>query len=138
MATNPRAKSEESQACKRWFEQILRAGYRIVLPEIVDYEVRRELIRIQSATSLEQLDRLKRSVVYVPLTTEMVLRAAELWAIARQTGQPTADPKALDGDVILVAQVMTAFGSSTEAIMATTNVAHIDRFVRADLWQNIG
>jgi len=49
-----------------------------VIPEIADYEVRRELIRIQSITSVEQLDRLNRLVVYLPLTTEMMLRAAEL------------------------------------------------------------
>ena len=77
-------------------------------------------------------------MLYLPITTQAIMSAAELWAIARQTGQTTADPKALDGDVILAAQVMDAFGSDSEAIVATTNVAHINRFVRADLWQNIG
>ena len=138
MATNPRAKSEESQACKRWFEHILRTRYRIVIPEIADYEVRRELIRIQSITIVEQLNRLSRLVVHLPLTTEMMLRAAELWAIARQTGQGTAHPKSLDGDMVLAAQVLVAYGKDLDAIVATTNVAHINRFVRADLWQNIG
>jgi hypothetical protein len=67
-----------------------------------------------------------------------MVTAAQLWAIARQSGQSTADPKALDGDVILAAQVIDSFGSDLDAIVATTNVGHISRFVRADLWQNIG
>jgi predicted nucleic acid-binding protein len=138
MVTNPRAKSEDSQACKRWFEGVLRARDRIVIPEIADYEVRRELVRGQNFNSLNQLDRLKRSVVYLPITTEMMIQAAQLWAVARQTGQPTAHPHALDGDVILAAQVVVAYGEDLDAIVATTNVAHISRFVRADLWQNIG
>jgi hypothetical protein len=31
-----------------------------------------------------------------------------------------------------------AYGEDLDAIVATTNVTHIARFVRADLWQNIG
>jgi len=40
--------------------------------------------------------------------------------------------------VVLAAQVLVAYGEDLYAIVATTNVAHINRFVRADLWQNIG
>ena len=35
-------------ACRQWVESLLLAGRRVVVPEIADYEVRRELIRINS------------------------------------------------------------------------------------------
>lgn len=66
-----------------------------------------------------------------------MLLAAELWAEARQTGQPTADSKALDGDVILSAQARLVCNETTEVIVATTNVAHLARFVTALEWQSI-
>jgi hypothetical protein len=66
-----------------------------------------------------------------------MLLAASLWAEARQTGQPTADHKALDGDVILSAQARLLCDKTTEAIIATTNVAHLSRFITALDWQSI-
>jgi len=54
--------------------------------------------------------------------------------LARNTGQPTAPDPALDGDVILAAQALTL---NTSVVVATGNVRHLSRFVRAELWQNI-
>ncbi len=34
-----------------------------------------------------------------------MLKAAEFWAEARRAGKPTADPKALDGDVMKKSEV---------------------------------
>ena len=66
-----------------------------------------------------------------------MLKAAELWAQARQDGKPTADSKALDGDVILAAQALLQAQQGYEVIVATTNVKHISRFVDARLWTDI-
>ena len=57
------------------------------------------------------------------------------WADVRRRGQPTADSKALDADVILAAQArrMTA----AEVVVATTNVRHLSRLVDAKLWQDV-
>lgn len=66
-----------------------------------------------------------------------MLLAANLWAEARQTGQPTADPKALDGDVILSAQARLLCDETTTVVVATTNVAHLSRFITALDWQDI-
>jgi hypothetical protein len=63
--------------------------------------------------------------------------AAELWSEARRKGQPTADAKALDGDVILASQAILATTPETSTIIATTNVAHLARFTAADLWESI-
>jgi hypothetical protein len=60
--------------------------------------------------------------------------AADLWARARQKSLPTAPNPALDGDVILAAQALVL---GVPVVVATDNVAHLGRFVPADLWQNI-
>lgn len=102
------------------------------VPEIADYEVRRELLRAGKVKGLSRLDVIKNSVGYLPLTTSIMLKAAELWAEARRRGMPTADPKALDCDVILAAQALE-FGG----VVATENVGHLSRFVDARPWRSI-
>jgi hypothetical protein len=66
------------------------------------------------------------------LSARSVSIALELWAGARRSGQPTADPKALDGDVILAAQVEQVGG-----IVATDNARHLSRYVEAREWREI-
>ncbi len=115
----------------------LRRGERVAIPEISDYEVRRELLRAGLLPSLRRLDNLKQTLDYIPIQTETMLLAAELWAEVRKTGQPTADLKALDGDVILSAQTRLLCNQATEVIIATTNVSHLSRLVTALDWQSI-
>ena len=102
MITN-RPGNPECQAIQQWFNTM---SDRILLPEISDYELRRELIRANKQRGLRQLDQLKTSIPYLPITTQTMLKAADLWAIARNQGLPTAPPDALDGDVILAAQAL--------------------------------
>jgi hypothetical protein len=104
------------------------------VPEITDYEVRRELIRIQSHAGLANLDGLGALLSYLPLTTDAMRLAAELWAQARNAAQPTASDPALDCDVILAAQ---ALGLIAPAVAATANPAHLTRFVSALQWSSI-
>jgi predicted nucleic acid-binding protein len=121
-------------ACRDWLAALEAAGRRVVLPEIADYEVRRELTRRNSRSGLRILDSLGRRLDYRPLTTPAMRRAAELWAQARRTGRPTAADPALDADVILAAQALALGGP---VVVATANPAHLSRFVPAELWQNI-
>jgi predicted nucleic acid-binding protein len=137
MVTNPRARSADCQACKEWFRPVLAQGIVVAVPEIVDYEVRRELIRANRLASLRQLEQLLDLVVYLPITTDVMRRAARLWAMARQTGQPTAAPQALDGDVILAATTIETFGHDPDVIVATSNVSHLSRFVASAHWRDI-
>jgi predicted nucleic acid-binding protein len=136
MVTNPKAIGIPLD-CQRWLKALLQRGERVAIPEISDYEVRRELLRAGLLRSLRRLDNLKQTLDYIPIQTETMLLAAELWAEARKAGQPTADAKALDGDVILSAQARLLDGEATEVIVATTNVAHLSRFVSALDWQLI-
>lgn len=136
MVTNPKAKGIPL-ACQMWLKSLLERGEKFVIPEIADYEVRRELLRAGLLRSVHRLDNLKQTLEYIPIQTDAILLAADMWAEARQTGQPTADPKALDGDVILAAQARLLCNDTTEAIVATTNVAHLSRFITAFDWQSI-
>jgi predicted nucleic acid-binding protein len=106
-----------------------------VIPEIADYEVRRELLRAGMFVSIVELDKLAQLVDYLPLSTATMRKAAELWATARQQGRPTASDRTIDGDVILAAQALTLGASNV--VVATTNVSHLSRFVHAEIWQNI-
>jgi predicted nucleic acid-binding protein len=136
MVTNPKAKGIPLD-CQIWLKLLLGRGEQIVIPEIADYEVRRELLRAGLLKSVHRLDNLKQTLEYIPIQTDTILLAANLWAEARKTGQPTADPKALDGDVILAAQASLLCNETTEAIVATTNVAHLSRFITALDWRSI-
>ena len=131
MISNPNA-SITNSACYQWMESLVLNGDEVLVPEIADYEVRRELLRARKIHGLARLDILKNSLGYLPLTTPVMLKAAELWAQARNSGLPTADPKALDCDVILAAQALEKDG-----IVATENVGHLARFVDARDWRDI-
>lgn len=137
LVTNPR-RSPAADACNAWLDDLLAHGVRVVVPEIADYEVRRDLIREKRTLGLGRLDLLAARIVYLPLTTPMMRRAAELWAEARQRGRPTADAAALDADVILAAQaLLMAEAEGDSVVVATTNLRHLAQFVDARRWQDI-
>lgn len=121
-------------ACRRWLSDLLVTGRQVVVSEISDYELRRELLRNNSQRALINLEQLASKLIYLPITTADMRKAAELWAWARQNGVPTAGDSALDGDVILAAQT---FNLNQPAVIATTNPAHLTRYVQAELWSNI-
>lgn len=134
LVTNPRL-SAESVACAQWLQTHITAGNRVIIPEIADYEVRRELLRANKIKGIARLDDLAKFLEYLPIATISMRQAAQLWAQARQQGQPTAGDKTIDGDMILVAQAMTI--GVPDIVIATTNVGHLSRFVAAELWQSI-
>ncbi|MFM9964078.1 MAG: PIN domain-containing protein [Planctomycetaceae bacterium] len=133
LATNPN-RSPSNLACTRWLQELLAAGVQVLVPEIADYEVRRELLRAKKERGIAKLDALVSSLVYLPLTTAAVRKAAECWAEARQQGRQTASDQSLDADVLLAGQALTL---GDEVIIATTNVGHLSRFVAAEEWHNI-
>jgi predicted nucleic acid-binding protein len=109
----------------------------IVIPEISDYEVRRELIRSGKVQGINRLDMLQLITGYAPITTEVMRKAAQLWAIARNQGQPTADNRSLDADVILAATAHIISEQDNDVVIATSNVRHLERFTSAKLWVDI-
>jgi predicted nucleic acid-binding protein len=134
--SNPTA-TPVNDECNQWMRGLLARGIRVVLPEIADYEVRRELLRARKTTGIAELDQLKTTLEYAPLTTAAMLMAAEFWAEARRRGRPTTDPHALDGDVILAGQTVTLTAPDEQRVVATTNPRHLAQFVDARDWRGI-
>lgn len=137
LVVHPRA--EQNAAANEWLEDLLADGVDVYLPEIADYELRRGLLKIGSKKSIERLDALKETLVYLPIETETMLSAARFWADARRQGRVTAPPEALDGDVILAAQTIALESDrALSPVVATTNVGHLSMFVAAEEWREIG
>lgn len=141
LLTNP-AGSAASMECHRWTRDLLRRGGRFAIPEIADYEVRRELLREDLMRALKALDDLRGVMFYLPLTTAALQRAAELWAAAKKFGRPElavgSREGALDMDVILAAQALVAGrASGLNPVVVTTHVAHLGIFAQSDEWHNL-
>ena len=136
LVTNPQG-NKLSDTCVEWIEGLLNRNIEVIIPEISDYEVRRELIRARKTAGIRRLDDFKITLTYLPISTEAMLQAARFWATARQGGYPTAHEHALDGDVILAAQASLLSTGSNTVVVATMNVKHLTRFVDAKPWQEI-
>jgi predicted nucleic acid-binding protein len=134
--SNP-SKSQIVVACREWATRQYQQGDVIVVPEIADYEVRRELLRADKTSGIERLDLIKNTFAYLPITTAVMLRAARFWAQARKAGRPTADNAALDADVILAAQAAILIDEGSEAVIATSNQRHLSMFAPAAEWQSL-
>jgi len=134
LVTNPK-RSSQSLACAQWLQLVVGSGTRVILPEIADYEVRRELLRANKMKGIANLDALADLLEYLPLTTTAMRQAALFWAQARQQGQPTANDKTIDSDMILAGQAISLEVPSV--VIAITNVGHLARFASAALWQDI-
>lgn len=140
-----------ARAVWQWMLSHLSSGMHFRVPEIADYELRRNLILESSSTtaaraalaraSIAKLDALKNTIGYIPLTTQIMRKAAELWADVRRVGLMTAPPEALDGDAILAAQAIITSAGREQVIIATDNLGHLNRFntptVTAMEWRNI-
>lgn len=131
------ARARPIPALKLWVRNLLQRGSLLAIPEIADYEVRRELLLARLHPSLNALNALQFDLDYLQITISVMQEAASLWAEARQQGVPTADRHALDGDVILAAIARLLAKDGHDVVVATTNVGHVARFVSAQLWHDI-
>ena len=125
--------------CRAWMERHLDAGVEVVVPAIVAYELRRELLRLRHVRSISILDAFTSAEPnrYLELTDSDLRHAAQLWADLRTHGRSTADPRAIDVDVILAAQALSLSLPPSDFVVATSNVSHFDVLVPARIWQAI-
>jgi predicted nucleic acid-binding protein len=99
----------------------------VILPEIIDYELRRELLLQGFGDSVSLLDQLRKALNYVLLRDNVLDRAAGLWADLRRRGLPTTHDHRLDVDVILAAQALDYTGHGDELIIATSDPGDLNR-----------
>lgn len=118
-----------------WFERVVNAGYRVVIPEVIDYEVRRGLLRIPATRQIARLDAMIEDFHFDPITRPIMQDVAHVWAEARNRGTPFTGDDRLDGDAILIAQVR-ALGDLKQVAVITENVGHLRPFVPAVRWQD--
>jgi hypothetical protein len=139
LLTHPRRNESLARACNEWAEIVARSGHRLVLPRIIDYEIRREIMRIGNLKSLARLDFFEATTDVMELDAYVLRAAANFWATARNLGVPTADRHHLDIDMILTghAAVMAERHPGDEVVIATGNVRHLRRFADAREWASI-
>lgn len=138
LLTHPQ-RNAEVVGINDWLWRCLLKGHRVIVPAIIYYELRRELLRAEKNFSVARLDSFVSSAPgrYLPLSDEALRLAAELWAKARQQGRPTADAKDLDVDVILAAQALSFGPAPPDIVIATTNPKHLSQFIAANTWNEI-
>ena len=133
----------EADTCRAWAAGLNQFGCRFFVPEIADYELRREFVRQGNLGAVTRMDVFNTGVSgsYLPLTTPEVRLAAALWARVRNQGKTTAPPEALDGDALIAAQAdlldFVALGLSG-VVVATANAGHLSALTSAALWSDIG
>lgn len=138
LLTHPQ-RNAEVVAITEWLSRCLRAGNRVIIPAIVYYELKRELLRANKTLSVARLEAFTTTTPgrYLPVSDEALRLAAQLWANARQQGRPTADYKDLDIDVILAAQTLSFGPAPSDAVVATSNPKHLSQFITAQNWDHI-
>ncbi|MGB7417446.1 MAG: hypothetical protein WA902_24835 [Thermosynechococcaceae cyanobacterium] len=100
----------------------------LAVPEIIAYEIRRNFLLEGLSKSIRVLDKYNQRDQFIPLGSEDLILAAELWAWCRKTGKPTTSNARLDIDVILMAQALSQKNFFDEVIIATQNPKHLYLF----------
>ena len=138
LVTHPQ-RSAPVVAIGDWLSHCLLSEVQFIVPAIVYYKLRRELMRANKTLGVSRLDAFVniRPDRYLPLSDVALRLAADLWAQARRAGRPTAGHDALDIDVLIAAQVLSVNTRPSEIVIATTNAKHLSQFVAARDWTEI-
>ena len=111
------------------------ADVEVLVPEIADYEMRRELLRAGKSRSIRRLNELHSTLGFCHHHGRHA-EGSRVLADARRFGRPTAHEMNLDADAILAGQAATF--SVGKVVIATSNPRHLSRFVPAENWHEIG
>lgn len=145
MATNPKGEPE-TEACAAWIKALIARGDEVRVPDVTDYELRRVLVwnakrsGVTTTKGIRRLDALREEAGHLPLDTDTMMLASDLWAHTMFSGRPVADEKALNADVILAAQAYMLRGTYPEIVIASgdPDLAFFDTAdVKAKPWDTI-
>jgi hypothetical protein len=143
LLSNPN-KRDRAIACEDWLYGLFAKGVYVVSSDICDYEVRRNLVlesmrsekRLQPLTSLDELHDF---IDFLPVTSNVLVAASDIWATSRLQGQAMSNGASIDVDAIICAhwELLKEEFPSRYVVVATTNVRHLSRFTEAFEWQSI-
>ena len=117
--------------CGARLAELEMAGVSILIPAVIDYEVRRELVRSGRRPNFKSW-RNCRTFPILPVSGAAWFRAAEFWALSRRMGLPTGSDAALDADAVLAGCAATVGRPGDEVVIASSNVRHLSRFPGID------
>ncbi|WP_239121599.1 MULTISPECIES: hypothetical protein [Spirulina sp. CCY15215] len=88
---------------------------------------------------IKKLEAIANFIDFLEVDRAVVELAAEFWAEARLQGQPTANEKNIDIDMIIAAhwRLLSESFPGRYVVISTTNVKHLRLFAEAEEWQNI-
>ncbi len=96
LISNENTLFEEAQQCKKWFSTLLRRSVRVITSDLCTYEEMRGLLSSsilnkEVAPGIKSLEFLRADgfLEFLPVSTEALDLAAELWARASARGTPT-------------------------------------------------
>lgn len=122
---------------KAWVSKLLQSDFLLVIPAIVDYQVRCYLTRENLSLSIQRLDSLKTIFYYLSIDDSMLMKAAVLSAQVSNSGV-NSSKKDLDFAAILAAQALVLDERfSSKSVIATTNAKCLSTFIDARIWQDI-
>lgn len=130
--------AKDSYQCTKWFYGLLSKGAYVTSSDMCDYEIRRELIRINSK-SVRELDELRNLIEFQNVTFAVLEKAADIWAEAREMSQSNKVKDNIDVDCILAAHwyLLKEQYPGRKVIIATKNIKDFQSITECDLWQNI-
>ena len=144
---NP-SNSKEARECLEWLDSLLMKSRRPISSEICEYELRRNLVQEKlknssslSRKSLQILDSFHDNGFpeFLPISRDVLIEAANIWAKVRVSGQPTSTKENLDADCIIGAhyRLLKEESPGQDVVIATTNIKHLSRFSNAMTWREI-
>lgn len=130
--------------CEEWLYNKIVKGCTILTSQICKYEVKRSLLLCQEqkpsqVSGIQKLAELENLIDFIDVKPPDIETACQLWVQSIVEGIQVAPMMDVNFDIIICAQFkrLELENPGREIVIATTNLRHLQRFVKADLWENL-